>query len=64
MKNIIDSETRRDLLENYVERFVLDLSSEEIRNLLIDYIYDEKSRMTNVALIAEINDTYPDLLVD
>jgi hypothetical protein len=64
MKNIIDSETRRELLENYVERFVLDLSSEEIRNLLIDYVYDEKSRMTNVALIAEINDVYPDLLVD
>lgn len=62
MKTIISPTERQVLVENYVERITNDLSSNEIRNLLIDYIYDDKSRMSNVALFAEINDTYPDLL--
>lgn len=62
MKTIISPTERQVLVENYVERITDDLSANEIRNLLIDYIYDDKSRMSNVALFAEINDTYPDLL--
>lgn len=60
--NTIDKINRSELIENYVERITNDLTPDEIRGLLIDYIYDDKSRMSNVAIIAEIKEFYPDLL--
>jgi hypothetical protein len=59
---IVDESNRITLIENYVELTIDDLTDSEIKSLLTDYIYDEKSKMSNVALIAEINDTYPTLL--
>lgn len=61
MKTIINLAERQQLVENYATKLVDDLSPEEIRLSLIDYIYDDKGRMSNVALFAEINDTYPEL---
>jgi hypothetical protein len=58
----IDESNRVTLIEDYVELIVNELTDGEIRSLLNDYIYDEKSKMSNVALIAEINATYPTLL--
>jgi hypothetical protein len=58
----IDESNRVTLIEDYVELITNELTDSEIRSLLNDYIYDEKSKMSNVALIAEINDTYPSLL--
>lgn len=58
----ICSDNRVELIENYVNAIVNELSNDEIKSLLIDYIYDEKSKMSNVALVAEINDSYPSLL--
>ena len=58
----IDESNRVTLIEDYVELITNELTDSEIRSLLNDYIYDEKSKMSNVALIAEINDTYPTLL--
>lgn len=58
----INENNRQRLIENYVERITDDLTPAEIRGLLIDYIYDDKSRMSNVALFAEINEVYPDIL--
>lgn len=58
----IDESNRITLIEDYVELTINDLTDSEIKSLLTDYIYDEKSKMSNVALIAEINDIFPSLL--
>lgn len=58
----IDESNRITLIEDYVELTINDLTDSEIKSLLADYIYDEKSKMSNVALIAEINDIFPSLL--
>ena len=39
----ICSDNRVELVENYVNAIVNELSNDEIKSLLIDYIYDEKS---------------------
>jgi len=58
----VNESNRVTLIEDYVELIINELTDSEIKSLLTDYIYDEKSKMSNVALIAEINDTYPSLL--
>jgi|694.fasta_scaffold26455_14 hypothetical protein len=64
MNTIIGLSERQSLVENYVERLLSNLSPDQIREMLTDYIYSDKFRMTNVALFAEINEFYPDLLED
>jgi hypothetical protein len=56
------NQSRIELIEKYVNLIINDYSDTDIKSLLSDYIYDEKSKMSNVALIAEIDNCYPSLL--
>lgn len=61
---MINENNRHKYIEMFVERYVDNLSSNEVRNMLIDYIYDEKNNMGNKALESEIREYYPDMFLN
>ena len=58
----INENNRHEYIERFVERYIDDLKPHEIRNMLLDYIYDEKNNMSNKALECEIREYYPDMI--
>ena len=55
---------RQELIDNYANRTIDDMSVEDMQILLYDFITENFDSLETEQLISEVSEVYPDLLQD